>query len=207
MRRPPVSLALSLAVAAGAALPLLTGVPAAFAATTYHVDCSAASNGDGGETTPWNSLDAANAATFGPGDSVLFKRGTRCTGTFAPQGSGLAGSPIVVGAYGDVTAAKPGIDGAGAADAVRLDGRQYWQLSDLDITNTATAAAARRGVYVRIADTGTAKGFALTGLTVHDVTGDGTADSAGVLFDAAAGSSRSNFDDVVIDGVQVSGTA
>src|SRR5437867_2288096 len=52
--------------------PTATPAPA----TTYYVDCSAATNGSGTQASPWNSLISPNATTFGPGDSLLFKRGT-----------------------------------------------------------------------------------------------------------------------------------
>src|SRR5690348_11194438 len=81
----------------------------------HYVDCTAGSPGDGSMAAPWNSLTAVNAAALGPGDRVLFRRGTRCTGTFAPSGSGTAGAPIVAGAYG--TGPKPALDGNGAPDA------------------------------------------------------------------------------------------
>lgn len=208
MRRPSIPIIRTIALFAGAvtgvAVPMSAAQPAFAAAATYYVDCSAAANGDGAEATPFNTLDPVNALTLGPGDSVLLKRGARCTGALTPKGSGLAGAPIAVDAYGDAALAKPGIDGAGATDTVLLSEQQYWELRNLDITNTSATAGARRGVNVRITGTGTAKGIKLTGVNVHDVSGDGTAASAGVLFEALAGGTRSNFDDVAVDGAEIS---
>ena len=72
---------------------------------SYYVDCSAATNGNGSQSSPWNNLATVNATTFAPGDQILFKRGITCVGTLSPQGSGSSGSPIAVDAYG--TGSKP----------------------------------------------------------------------------------------------------
>ncbi|MER8042371.1 hypothetical protein [Streptomyces sp. NPDC094032] len=81
--------------AAALALPLLTTAPADAAPRTgdrHYVDCSATAPGDGSVQRPWTTLTEANAHPYGPGDSLLFKRGTTCTGTLAPQGAGAPGT-------------------------------------------------------------------------------------------------------------------
>src|SRR5215204_3835626 len=50
--------------------------------SAYYVDCSAAANGSGTQASPWNNLATVNARTFAPGDNLVFKRGTTCTGFF-----------------------------------------------------------------------------------------------------------------------------
>ncbi|NUR90308.1 MAG: right-handed parallel beta-helix repeat-containing protein, partial [Nonomuraea sp.] len=70
-----------------------TGLTAPAVSHTYHVDCGAPA----GRLT---TLAQVNALNLGPGDRVLFRRGTTCTGTLAPKGSGAPGRPIVVGTYG-----------------------------------------------------------------------------------------------------------
>src|SRR5689334_19517249 len=57
--------------------PAPTNTPSS-GAHTYYVDCSAATNGNGTQTSPWNSVASPNATTFGPGDQLLFKRGATC---------------------------------------------------------------------------------------------------------------------------------
>ena len=54
--------------------------PAAASAGAHYVDCSAACGGDGSQQSPWNSMATVSAHAFGPGDQVLFKRGTTCNG-------------------------------------------------------------------------------------------------------------------------------
>jgi len=55
--------------------------------TTYHVDCSAATNGNG-TTTPWNNLASVSNFSFLPGLVIVFKQGTVCTGQLIINSSG-----------------------------------------------------------------------------------------------------------------------
>src|SRR5436190_21236699 len=86
------TLLISLTLALGVRL----ASPVFAANTTYYVDCSAASNGTGTQSSPWNNLATVNATTFGSGDSILFKRGITCSGPLWPKGSGASGSPITL---------------------------------------------------------------------------------------------------------------
>ncbi|MFD2329614.1 hypothetical protein ACFSR7_10205 [Cohnella sp. GCM10020058] len=117
---------------------------------TYYVDAAAGSDGNTGlsQTAAWKSLIKVNATTFGPGDKILLKAGGTWTGTLQPQGSGAAGSRIVLDRYG--TGADPRIDGQGANAVVRLYNQEYWSIGHLEITNqTATqGTTARSGVLV-----------------------------------------------------------
>lgn len=101
-------------------------------ASTYYVDCSArAGSGAGSQKTPFVSLDAVNALQLQPGDEVRFLRGTSCSGTLAPQGSGAPGMPITIGAYG--VGKRPAIIGTGDS-AVTLHNQQYLVVKDLEIS-------------------------------------------------------------------------
>ncbi|WP_456246320.1 discoidin domain-containing protein [Longispora urticae] len=189
-----------------AALPLLTAtlaVPAAqAAAASFFVDCSATANGTGTQASPWNALAPVNARTFAAGDQILLKRGSTCTGQqLFPKGSGSPGAPIVLDAYG--TGAKPAIAANGAVDdAVKLADQQYWEIRNLDVSNTGTTTARRRGVHITRTDSGTGTYYRVTGLTVHDVNGevnpkDDNA-AAGIFFEVLGNTTRTKFDDVLI---------
>lgn len=200
-RRRPATLAAALTVAAAAAIWPATP---AQAATAYYVDCAASGNGNGTQASPWNNLNAVNTPTFGAGDQILFKRGTTCNGTLSPKGSGAAGAPIIIDTYG--TGTKPHIAGGGAANAVRLQNQQYWEIRNLEVTNTGATAANRRGVYITLQDIGTGTYYRLTNLTVHHVNGDGTKDlggSSGIHFDVLGSTTKTKFDDVIVDGNEV----
>ncbi len=96
-----------------------------------YVDCSAASNGTGTQSSPWNTLLSVDATTFNAGDQILFNRGTTCSGILAPLGSGTTTSPIVIDAYG--TGPQPIIDGGMNVAAVQLMNQQGWEINNLEI--------------------------------------------------------------------------
>ncbi|MET9373077.1 right-handed parallel beta-helix repeat-containing protein [Streptomyces sp. NPDC002992] len=165
--------ALALSTAAALALPLLPLASAQAAGPPgdrHHVDCSATAPGDGTAQRPWTTLAEANAHPYGPGDRLLFKRGTTCTGTLQPQGAGSAAHPFTIADYGDA-ADRAVIDGNGAHDAVLLADTQYVRLTRLEITNAAAPGTERNGVRLRLADYGAAKGITLDHLSIHDVRG------------------------------------
>ena len=100
-------------------------------ATSYYVDCSAATNGDGTQDSPWNALSSTNVISFGPGDQLLLKRGTTCQGALSPVGSGSSDATIVIDSYG--TGAQPIIDGGTSNAAISLTDQQYWEIRNLEI--------------------------------------------------------------------------
>ena len=80
---------------------------------TYHVDSINGSDRNAG-TSPakaWKTLDRVNFAIFVAGDKILFKAGTRYSGSLKPQGSGTKDAPIIIDMYGE--GPKPRIDGNG----------------------------------------------------------------------------------------------
>lgn len=162
------------------------GARPALAATGYYVDCSAASNGAGTQTSPWNSLSSVNRQTFTAGDAIYFKKGTACSGQLMPTGSGTNASPIVVDAYG--TGSAPVLNGGGLTEStVYLLNVDYWTVQNLEITNDASAEAKRSGVLVEATDSNVHNGITIQNLTVHNVKGlsdrtkTGRYSSAGIL--------------------------
>ena len=72
------------------------------AATAYHVDCQNGNDANNGRSpgSAWRSLNKANQAPLQPGDSLLFKRGCKWTGTLKANWRGTSSQPILIGAYG-----------------------------------------------------------------------------------------------------------
>ncbi|MFH8346006.1 hypothetical protein [Streptomyces sp. NPDC018045] len=170
-RATPTVLALSAALTLGTAPGAhAAGRPAASAGRAFHVDCAAPARGDGTRARPWSTLARANARPYGPGERLLFRRGSTCTGTLAPKGAGSATAPFTIGDYGSAPA-RARLDGAGAHDTVLLADTRYVRLSALEIVNAARPGSERNGVRLRLTDYGTARGIAVTGLYVHDVRG------------------------------------
>ncbi len=173
---------------------LLTLFRAPLSATDYYIDCVAGSDQGAGRSAgeAWRSLDKINATTFVPGDSILLKRGSRCTGKLWPKGSGQEGRPIRIGAYGK--GALPVIDGSGHEAALKLFNQQYWHIENLE-----TTGGDPYGVLVS-GERGTLRHFRLTNLVVHDVTGQVKTKSSGLVVFKSGGSDQT-FDDILIDGV------
>ncbi|MFE6667406.1 right-handed parallel beta-helix repeat-containing protein [Streptomyces sp. NPDC057697] len=167
-----------------------------------YVDCAASTGtANGSRTRPWRTLDQVNRLHLRTGSSVLLRRGTRCTGTLAPQGTGRPGSPMVIGAYGQ--GAKPVIDGNGNPETLLLRNTQWVEASNLEITNSGNPGRNKRGVRVQLQDYGTGTHYRLTGLDIHDILGDdtkGTEGSAGILFSVTGSAVPTRFDDVLVSG-------
>lgn len=194
LRKAGVLLAAAL-FAAPAAAYAAPGSPQA-----YFVDCSASVGGTGTQTSPWNSLSQANAFTFGPGDSLLFKKGVTCLGTLSTSGSGSALAPFVIGAYGTSTA-RAVINGNGAAKALYVFNQQYITIQDLEITNAANPGTNRRGIDIELKDFGVGNGYTLQNLYMHDVWGDDTKGpngSQGIAFRVSGTMTPSTYNNVKI---------
>lgn len=171
----------------------------------YYVDCSASTDTNAHSKPPvLSSLAAINAVLLKPGDAVLFKSGSTCIGTFAPQGEGTPEAPVRIGAYAELGAnpsIRPKIDGAGATDTVLVRNFPGIELRDLEITNFASPNTKRRGVRVVLENYGIAKHVVLQNLYVHDIAGDDTKDingSGGILVNVIGYEKPSNFDDLRI---------
>jgi hypothetical protein len=141
-------------------------------ATSYYVDANAGDDNSPG-TSPegaWKSLDRINGTTFHPGDHIFLKSGSSWRGQLWPKGSGSPEHAIVIGKYGG--AALPVINGAGLAeDAVLLKNQEYWEIRNLEVTNTGASSALRRGVHVAAENCGDLHHIYLQNLAVHDVNG------------------------------------
>lgn len=159
-------------IGALAALPL-HNARAAAAGKHYYLDSTAGNDAHDGssQAQAWRSLDRLNKAKFGPGDQVLFKRGGDFPGMFQPKGSGAAGAPIVVDAYGSGALPHLHADGRGPS-TVRLQNVEYWTLRNIEISNQGPQAGPRRtGVHLFHQDFGIVNGIVLQGLHIHDVNG------------------------------------
>ncbi len=80
-------------------------------------------------------FDALCTASFLPGDVILFEKGRRFSGMFAPSGSGNERAVIKIDTYGQ--GSRPRIDAGGKHIAgLLLRNPAYWEVSGLEITNT-----------------------------------------------------------------------
>jgi hypothetical protein len=110
-------------------------ITAAAPAFTYYVDPAAAGGGNGSLATPWNSGTQVTSATFTPGQSIGFKRGTtlNLSAAMVIAESGNSANRITLGAYG--TGALPIISAQNASrHAIQVTG-DYVTVEDLDVRN------------------------------------------------------------------------
>jgi hypothetical protein len=161
------------------------------AATTYYVDCSAGSNGNGSNGSPWNTLTSVNNTSFSGGDAILLKRGTTCYGMAAPQGSGSSSSPITLGAYG--SGARPIISAGSNPAAIKLFNQQGWQIQDLE-----TTGGNPQGIYIS-GNSGTLSYFRISNVLVHDVGGNATGKGTGLINLVAEWGTSAVLNDIIID--------
>jgi hypothetical protein len=154
-------------------LMAMLGLGAPALAANYYLDAVSGDDGRAGtsEATAWKSLAKVNAAICQPGDGILLKSGGSWTGQLSPKGSGAEGRPIVVGRYG--SGSKPSIAASGTApSAVYLLNQAYWEIQDLEITNTGASPGDRRGIWIAGRDFGVIRHIRIRDCDVHDVNGD-----------------------------------
>jgi hypothetical protein len=166
--------------------------------STYYIDGDGGSDASNGKSPDhaWKSLDAVNARTFEPGDSIQFKAGTHYTGQLAPNGSGalVDGKPVAItlGKYG--TGDAPRLDGNGEVlDTLLIRNIEYWDIRDLEITNKGPQSQPwRTGVHLLADGNRTLHGIHLSNLYVHDVNGDlhKTMEGCGIYFESRGGRGR-----------------
>ncbi|GEM_PF-4037173 len=108
--RTPTPSATATPTPAATSTPTPTSTPTSGATgSSYYVDCTSGSDSNSGTapTQAWKSVAKANTAPLKPGSSLLFKRGTRCTGPLKATWTGTASAPVLVGAYGSATDPLP----------------------------------------------------------------------------------------------------
>jgi len=176
---------------------------------TYYVDSVSGSDSYDGlsKATPWKSITKINGFVFAPGDRLLFKADSQYSGQMAVRGSGSVGAPIIIDMYGEGN--KPRFDGNGlVSQAVYLYNVEYWEVNNLEITNTGpTRAANRRGIYCLIYGYGLAKHIYFRNLYVHDVNGSlvkAEGGGWGIKVSTHGGRTpRSRYDNVLIENCHV----
>ncbi len=165
----------------------------------YYIDCSASVSGDGSKSHPWNTLEAAQAHRFVPGDVIALARGSACRGTFNPQGSGTVDRPIRLTAYGEGPRPRI-IASTDAQQILQLSDQEYWQIDSLDLSG-----ANKYGIFIS-ADKRPLHHIYLKNLYVHDVYGGELKNKDNGLVLVGRSSETAFLDDVLVDGVDAAHT-
>jgi hypothetical protein len=167
----------------------------------YYVDSAGGSDENPGTSAeaPWKTLDKVNRRNFRAGDAILLKSGSKWTGQLWPKGSGTEDQPIIVDKYGGE--AKPIIEGGGRAEAaILLKNQEYWEINNLEITNTGRGLHLRRGVHLDADNYGEVHHVYLRFLTIHDVNGtDKVKTNGGINYTCEGSSKPSRFVDLRIE--------
>ena len=123
------------------------------------------------KNAPWKTLWKVNQHVFQPGDRILFAADCSFQGVLKPKGSGEKGNVIAIDRYGK--GKNPLIEGEGWNEAtVLLYNIEYWEVRNLEITNTGTKRKAkRRGVVIRAENFGDCHHIVLENLEIHHVNG------------------------------------
>ena len=170
--------------------------------TTYYVDSQDGDNrcdGLAGIGTygidphcPWYDFTHVNSRTSLPGDHIRLEDGdtwgdtTNQVSFLHPKGSGSSvptgdGAIYLTDYVGDQGTAQPLVEGKGDTATIELYNQQWWEISNLHITNwpscAPTCTADRKGVWVHADDLSTPappsvlQHIYLSNLTIYDVLG------------------------------------
>ncbi len=139
----------------------------------YYIDAENGNDANDGHspTSAWASLEKVNQTEFKPGNKILFKAGSTWHGQLELKGSGSAEAPIQINKYGEGN--NPAIHGKGEKlHTLLLHNVAYWEVRNLEITNTGNEPMAkRRGVIVSAKDFGDCHHIVLDSLEIHHVNG------------------------------------
>ncbi|MBN1410162.1 MAG: carbohydrate-binding protein, partial [Spirochaetales bacterium] len=193
--------------------------PITAAATTYYIDSGTGNDGNSGtsESLPWRSFTNVNNRTLAAGDRILLKSGAVWAGQqLAPRGSGTQSAPIIIDSYGGD--ARPVIDGNGMSSTtetwteamILLRNVQYWEISNIEITNAYSVQTRSTGIWVRNDAGGVLNHFVIRNCYIHHFTNGGTStvnDSGdihdkhqgGIYFYGTSGNGA-RFNDILIEG-------
>jgi len=134
-----------------ASTPTPTPVPSrVFYVSNQGID----SNSGTSAGSPWATIAKVNAQTFQPGDHILFERGDTWTGSgVIVDAAGVAGAPIVYGAYG--SGSKPKINGGtSAANAIgtafSIDNQPYITIENIEMAYWRSGIHCRRNATNQI---------------------------------------------------------
>lgn len=149
--------------------------PAAATGRTWYLDSRTGDDRNNGQTpeTAWRTLDRVRTIRFGPRDRLLLRAGGRWTGGLQLHGAGSQDAPVIVGRYGD--GPPPLLAGEGKVNTVvMLRNGRYWEITDLEITNTIPGGKRRNnmhGLTVLANAGGVFQHIVLRRLHVHHVSG------------------------------------
>lgn len=171
-----IAISLAIALMLVLSITVITAI-AADSGNEYYFDSEASDNGNGTQAKPFNSLKSIEGLDLTPGSKIYIKRGSQFREQLRLVGvNGSESSPIIVTSYGGGNLI-PRIDGCDTVGegVLYIENCSWITISDLEICDTATYEADRRGVLVignsDEDDVECYSGITLDGLYVHDIVG------------------------------------
>lgn len=170
-------------------------------AETYHVDSARGDDRNAGLSpdSAWRTLAKVAGFALRPGDRVLLAAGSVWREPLLIRRSGAQGAPISIGAHGE--GPRPRIDAGGVAEnAIEITNAEFVTVSGLEVTNSASDPAVRRGVLIAADDFGVARDITVRDLYIHDISGTNERkDNGGIVFRASATRIPSRFERLTIE--------
>ncbi|MEM8566137.1 MAG: choice-of-anchor Q domain-containing protein [Bacteroidota bacterium] len=145
----------------------------------YYVDANTGNDNASGTSaeSPWKTLSKVSSTTFQPGDQILFKAGSVWNERLVLSGSGTEKNPIIIDKYGDGN--KPIFNGGGGSESlptVLLENEEYWEINNLEITNSngsiATYQSDLWGIRVNVTEAGEFNHIYIRNCYIHAVGSD-----------------------------------
>jgi hypothetical protein len=181
--------------------------------TNYFINIQSGNDSNTGqsESNPWKSINRVNSIEFQPGDSILFKRGGKWTGTLKPKGNGSKNNRVVIGAYGN--GETPIIDAEGKkgnsdfmSAAILLFNQEYWEVRDIEVRNfekgNPKKPTKKAGILVLAKDIGTLHDLKFENVKIHNVNGSlRTRENGGIFLNIIADSIPENRVPTNFDGI------
>ncbi len=173
-------------------------------ATDYYLNSYTGDDSNSGTTrlSAFRTIDELNRVTFTPGDTIHIAPGTEYHGTLRLKGSGSEGRPIKL--FTDDGGSQAVFHGDGAFEAVLLKNAQYWEISNIAITNKGSERVNHiAGLRIMLQDCGTANHIYINNVTIRDVYGslDKNSEGHGIIAQNIAGPEKfkSRFNDLRIE--------
>ncbi len=173
-------------------------------ATDYYLNSYTGNDNNSGTSrlSALKTIDELARITFRPGDTIHVAPGTEYHGTLRLKGSGSPGNPIRL--FTDEGGAQASFHGNGASEAVLLQNVQYWEISNIAITNKGTDRQKHIvGLRIMLQDCGVANHIYINNVTVSDVYAslDKNTEGHGILAQNISGPKafKSRFNDLRIE--------
>ena len=159
----------------------------------YYIDSVNGCDNNSGKSTsrPWKSITKINTTYFSPGSRINIKSNTSYSGQIKPLSSGEEDNAITLTSYGGNE--KPIINGNGVQPAtIYLFNVEYWEISNLKITNYHTSIYERSGILVENQYAGVLNHFYIINNEIYNCNGDvpgnwgGDRTNGGIIFNITA---------------------